>query len=209
MPTIWRWLSTSSSGAGRPWTAGPRFWPCTPLRSRSTATFRDTPTSRGTAKCLGFELPLNFNLPYFASNPQEFWNRWHISLSHWLRDYLYIPLGGNRGGRLATYRNLVLTMVLAGLWHRPGWTFVIWGAYHGLLLVVHRACKPWLDRVRPVHSIDRGCWTALQIVVTFHLVCLGWLIFRAESMGQAAAMLTAIATRPRCPARGTFCPWSA
>jgi alginate O-acetyltransferase complex protein AlgI len=158
-----------------------------------------TDIARGTAKCLGFELPLNFNLPYFATSPQDFWNRWHISLSHWLRDYLYIPLSGSRGGRVATYRNLMLTLLLAGLWHGAGWTFVIWGAYHGLLLVLHRAAKPWLEQVRPVNPIDRGCWITLKIVVTFHLVCLGWLIFRADSLEQAAAMLRAIVERPALP----------
>jgi alginate O-acetyltransferase complex protein AlgI len=158
-----------------------------------------TDIARGTAKCLGFELPLNFNLPSFATSPQDFWNRWHISLSEWLRDYLYIPLGGSRGSHIATYRNLMLTMVLAGLWHKPGWTFVIWGGYHGLLLVLHRAARPWLDRVGPSNSIDRGCWTVLRIVVTFHLVCLGWLIFRAESIGQAAAMASAIVKHPALP----------
>jgi alginate O-acetyltransferase complex protein AlgI len=165
-----------------------------------------TDIARGTAKCLGFELPLNFNLPYFATSPQDFWNRWHISLSHWLRDYLYVPLGGSRGGRIATYRNLMLTLVVAGLWHGAGWTFVIWGTYHGLLLVVHRAAKPWLGWVRPIHPFDRACWTALKIIVTFHLVCLGWLIFRADSLAQAAAMLMAICERPALPSARYLVP---
>jgi alginate O-acetyltransferase complex protein AlgI len=165
-----------------------------------------TDIARGTAKCLGFELPLNFNLPYFATSPQDFWNRWHISLSHWLRDYLYVPLGGSRGGQIATYRNLMLTLVLAGLWHGAGWTFVIWGAYHGLLLVAHRAAKPWLEQVRPAHPFDHACWTALRIVVTFHLVCLGWLIFRSDSVAQAAAMLTAICERPTLPSARYLVP---
>ncbi len=84
---------------------------------------------------------LNFRLPYFATNPSEFWQRWHISLSSWLRDYLYIPLGGNRGTSLSTYRNLLLTMLLGGLWHGAAWNFVIWGAYHGFLLIGHRVIQ--------------------------------------------------------------------
>ena len=98
---------------------------------------------------MGFELVLNFNLPYFAANPSDFWRRWHISLSSWLRDYLYIRLGGNRNGRLQTYRNLLITMVLGGLWHGAAWNFVIWGAYHGILLAIHRIFRDanrWCQR---------------------------------------------------------------
>jgi D-alanyl-lipoteichoic acid acyltransferase DltB (MBOAT superfamily) len=159
-----------------------------------------TSMARGVAKCLGFELPLNFNLPYFATSPRDFWNRWHISLSQWLRDYLYVPLGGNRRGSPLTCRNVMLTMLLGGLWHGAEWTFVVWGLYHGLLLVSHRLITPWLERVNPAHPIDRACWTGLRIIVTFHLVCLGWLIFRAGSLEQAAGMLAAIVHRPAIPA---------
>ncbi len=158
-----------------------------------------TDIARGVAKCLGFEIPLNFNLPYFATSPKDFWSRWHISLSTWLRDYLYIPLGGSRGGTLLTYRNLMLTMVLGGLWHGAAWTYVFWGVYQGLVLVLHRLASPWLNRIEPSDPVDRACWKGLRIVVTFHLVCLGWLIFRAESMEQAAGMLRAILTRPTIP----------
>jgi alginate O-acetyltransferase complex protein AlgI len=165
-----------------------------------------TNMARGVAKCLGFELPLNFNLPYFATSPQDFWNRWHISLSRWLRDYLYIRLGGNRGGPWLTYRNVMLTMILGGLWHGARWTFVSWGLYQGLLLVSHRLAAPWLERIQPHKTIDRACWTALRIVVTFHLVCLGWLIFRADSMDQAAGMLAAIVQRPTIPAAAYLVP---
>jgi alginate O-acetyltransferase complex protein AlgI len=165
-----------------------------------------TDMARGVAKCLGFELPLNFNLPYFATSPREFWNRWHISLSRWLKDYLYIPLGGNRGGTLLTFRNVLLTMILGGLWHGARWTFVSWGLYQGLLLVMHRLAAPWLDRIQPADPIDRACWTGLRIVVTFHLVCLGWLIFRADSMEQAAGMLAAIMQRPAIPAAAYLVP---
>ncbi len=158
-----------------------------------------TDIARGVAKCLGFELPLNFNLPYFATSPRDFWTRWHISLSTWLRDYLYIPLGGGRNGKFRTCRNLMLTMALGGLWHGAAWTFVVWGIYHGILLVAHRLATPWLDRIQPSDPVDRACWKALRIVVTFHLVCLGWLFFRAESMQQALGMLSAIINRPAIP----------
>jgi D-alanyl-lipoteichoic acid acyltransferase DltB (MBOAT superfamily) len=165
-----------------------------------------TDIARGIAKCLGFELALNFNLPYFATSPREFWNRWHISLSSWLRDYLYIPLGGSRGGVVATNRNLMLTMLLGGLWHGAAWTFVLWGFYQGLLLVLHRAAAPWLERVKPVDRVDRACWKALRIFVTFHLVCLGWLIFRASSLDQVMGMLRAIVGRPAIPRAAYLVP---
>jgi D-alanyl-lipoteichoic acid acyltransferase DltB (MBOAT superfamily) len=165
-----------------------------------------TDIARGVAKCLGFEIALNFNLPYFATSPRDFWNRWHISLSTWLRDYLYIPLGGSRGGTLLTYRNLMLTMVLGGLWHGAAWTYVFWGFYQGLLLVLHRVATPWLNRIEPSDPVDRACWKGLRIVVTFHLVCLGWLIFRAESMEQAAGMLSAIVNRPAIPLASYLVP---
>jgi alginate O-acetyltransferase complex protein AlgI len=165
-----------------------------------------TNMARGVAKCLGFELPLNFNLPYFATSPRDFWSRWHISLSQWLRDYVYIPLGGNRRGGLLTCRNVMLTMVLGGLWHGAEWTFVGWGLYHGLLLVAHRLLSPWLKRVDPADPIDRACWNGLRIIVTFHLVCVGWLIFRAGSLEQVAGMLGAIVRRPAIPAAAYLVP---
>ncbi len=165
-----------------------------------------TDIARGVSKCLGFELSLNFNLPYFATSPRDFWSRWHISLSQWLRDYLYISLGGSRGGTLRTYRNLMLTMILGGLWHGASWTFVLWGVYHGLLLVVHRIAEPWLRRMEPADPVERACWKALRIVATFHLVCLGWLFFRAKSVEQAIGMLSAIVHRPAIPAASSLVP---
>jgi hypothetical protein len=159
-----------------------------------------TDAARGIAKCLGFELSLNFNLPYFASSPQEFWSRWHISLSNWLRDYLYIPLGGNRGSKVKLYRNLLLTMIIGGLWHGAAWTFVLWGSYQGALLVGHRLARPWLDRIRPRDAIDRACWKLVRIAATFHLICFGWLLFRAQSLAQVGGMLRAIIERPAIPA---------
>jgi alginate O-acetyltransferase complex protein AlgI len=167
-----------------------------------------TDAARGIAKCLGFELALNFNLPYFATSPQDFWGRWHISLSTWLRDYLYIPLGGSRGGQFMLYRNLMLTMIIGGLWHGAAWTFVLWGFYQGVLLVAHRLARPWLDRIRPTEPVDRACWKALRIFVTFHLICLGWLIFRASSIAQVRGMLTAIVSKAAIPASAYILPVS-
>ena len=140
----------------------------------------------GTACWLGFDLMTNFRRPYFALDPRDFWQRWHISLSTWLRDYLYIPLGGNRGGRWRTARNLMVTMLLGGLWHGAAWTFVVWGGIHGLWLGLHRACLSWR---RPAAG-PVSLWLKLvKGLVTFHLVCLTWLAFRADSLRGALAML--------------------
>lgn len=147
--------------------------------------------ARGLARWMGIELMLNFNNPYFALNPRDFWTRWHISLSSWLRDYLYIPLGGNRKGRRRTYVNLALTMLLGGLWHGAAWTFVAWGAFHGIMLAIYHA---WAERFSPKGTADSGRWIGLRRVWMFHLVCLGWLFFRAESMGQAGDMLAGMFT---------------
>jgi alginate O-acetyltransferase complex protein AlgI len=139
----------------------------------------------GLAHLLGFKLPANFRRPYFALGPGEFWRRWHVSLSSWLRDYLYVPLGGNRGGRWATYRNLTLTMLLGGLWHGANWTFILWGGYHGLLLALERAVSlpRWL----------RGAaWRPLGVAATFLAVCVGWVLFRAQSFADAAAVLAGL-----------------
>lgn len=165
-----------------------------------------TDAARGISKCLGFELALNFNLPYFATSPQDFWRRWHISLSKWLQDYLYISLGGSRGPGWFVYRNLMLTMVIGGLWHGASWTFVLWGTYQGLILCLHRASKPLLDRVQPKEPIDAACWKAVRIVCTFAMVCFGWLIFRAHSMDQLRGMLQAIVYRPAIPAAHILVP---
>ena len=135
----------------------------------------------GSARMLGYEMPKNFERPYLARNVRDFWSRWHISLSTWLRDYLYIPLGGNRGPRWKTVRNLMLTMLLGGLWHGAAWTFVAWGAWHGLLLVFARGSSK-----RPAESISRSqVWR--QRLVTFHLVLLGWLLFRAQDLPTLTA----------------------
>jgi D-alanyl-lipoteichoic acid acyltransferase DltB (MBOAT superfamily) len=143
----------------------------------------------GCAQLLGFRFPKNFDRPYAAASLQEFWRRWHITLSTWLRDYLYIPLGGSKGGRLKTARNIAVTMVLGGLWHGAGWTFVVWGTLHGGGLAVERELRA---RIRPrVRSLAAARWVrAAKIVVTFHLVCLGWVFFRARSIGAAATVLS-------------------
>ncbi len=165
-----------------------------------------TDAARGIAKCLGIELALNFNLPYFATSPRDFWNRWHISLSTWLRDYLYITLGGNRGGTFMLYRNLMLTMIIGGLWHGAAWTFVLWGAYQGIILVGQRLLQPWLDRIQPTDPIDRACWKGVRIVATFHMVCFGWLLFRASSLAQVRGMIDAIVYRPAIPPSAYLLP---
>ncbi len=166
-----------------------------------------TDIARGVSKCLGFELSLNFNLPYFAASPREFWTRWHISLSQWLRDYLYISLGGSRGGTLLTYRNLMITMILGGLWHGAAWTYVLWGVYHGLLLVGHRIVEPLLKRIDPADAVERACWKGLRIIATFHMICLGWLLFRAQSVTQALGMLDAIVHHPSIPTAAYLLPF--
>ncbi len=148
-----------------------------------------TDIARGVAKLMGFELVLNFNMPYFSSSPKEFWTRWHISLSGWLRNYLYIPLGGNRGGNRTVYRNLMLTMVLGGLWHGAAWNFVLWGIYQGGLLVLHRMMEPWLDRWFSAKTpATRSLSFAIRLFVMFQLTCYGWLLFRAGSVAQIATM---------------------
>lgn len=144
-----------------------------------------TDIARGVAKILGFDLMANFAQPYFATNPQEFWRRWHISLSTWLRDYLYLSLGGNRGGRWRTYRNLFLTMLLGGIWHGAAWNFVLWGAYQGGLLCLHRAMTGRAKPV-PVRGLRPVLRRILGIVLFFQVTSYGWLLFRAHSFGQIA-----------------------
>lgn len=148
--------------------------------------------ARGVSKFFGYELALNFNEPYLAQSPSDFWRRWHISLSSWLRDYLYIPLGGNRGGVRKQYRNLMLTMLLGGLWHGASWTFVAWGLYHGALLCAFRllGLPDEVKGASPGALLRRCVRTGLM----FHLTCLGWLLFRADSFAGAWAMVLRIAT---------------
>jgi D-alanyl-lipoteichoic acid acyltransferase DltB (MBOAT superfamily) len=148
--------------------------------------------ARGSARLLGIELPVNFAQPYLSRSVTEFWRRWHISLSNWLRDYLYVALGGNRSGRLATYRNLLIVMLLGGLWHGAAITFVIWGALHGLFLVAERATGwPRAEALDRPFSWRSDLFAAL---VTVQLVCLAWVFFRAESVGQALEYLRGVVT---------------
>lgn len=161
----------------------------------------------GLARMFGVELPLNFRFPYISRNPAEFWHRWHMSLSRWLRDYLYISLGGNRQGRFGTYRNLFLTMLLGGLWHGANWTFVFWGFLHGAMLVAHRLFNEGLRAigVGERYHCDRALsWLGWPI--TFAAVHFTWVFFRAPNFADAwqicAAMLgQAIPTAPLVPLR--------
>ena len=151
--------------------------------------------AQGVAKWMGIDLMDNFRMPYLAVSPGDFWRRWHISLSTWLRDYLYVPLGGSRGGKLLTYRNLMITMVLGGIWHGASWTFIAWGLFHGLLLCGYRlAAGDASDAGAASYSWFGRTW---RIVLMFHFACLGWLLFRAESMSQAWTFLRLMATDPR------------
>ena len=147
----------------------------------------------GCAMLLGYRFPRNFNAPYTASSPQDFWRRWHISLSTWLRDYLYIPLGGSRGSTWRTYLNLMITMLLGGLWHGAAWTFVIWGALHGFYLVVHRLWSSirWTALIR---FRQTALWRWTSRLLLFHAVCVGWVFFRSPSFGIAFAMFRGLAT---------------
>lgn len=139
---------------------------------------------------LGFRIPLNFDAPYFAGSIQQFWRRWHISLSSFLRDYLYIPLGGSRGGASRIYRNLLITFLLGGLWHGAGWTFIAWGGLHGLYLCGERMLGQWMDRRG--RRFDGWAAAITRRFVVWHLVCLSWLFFRGESFADAIAMLRAL-----------------
>jgi D-alanyl-lipoteichoic acid acyltransferase DltB (MBOAT superfamily) len=141
------------------------------------------------AALLGFRFPPNFNQPYRAERLREFWQRWHISLSTWLRDYLYKPLGGNRHGRLKTYRNLMITMLLGGIWHGAAWKFLMWGALHGGGLAIERMLEPWIGR-RPIGMAAR----VVSVLVVFHFVCLAWIFFRAEDFEVASFYIAGLAT---------------
>jgi alginate O-acetyltransferase complex protein AlgI len=147
--------------------------------------------ARGVARLFGVELMRNFLTPYFSTNPSEFWTRWHISLSTWLRDYLYIPLGGNQHGALLTMRNLMITMLLGGLWHGAGAFFIIWGFYHGLLLVLYRVVPIDKILVRYFGRVGK----VIATVLFFHLVCIGWIFFRATP-DQFWPIVSSIVTLP-------------
>lgn len=141
-----------------------------------------TDIARGCSKLLGIELMLNFNVPYLSRTPSEFWRRWHISLSSWFTDYVFVPLGGSRGSSWTIYRNIFLTMLLSGLWHGAAWTFVAWGAFHAALLSVYRLIGS--DRINRIPAV-------IQTVLLFHLVCIGWILFRATSLTESILFLEA------------------
>jgi D-alanyl-lipoteichoic acid acyltransferase DltB (MBOAT superfamily) len=149
-----------------------------------------TDIARGVAKLLGIELMVNFNLPYFSKTASEFWQRWHISLSSWLRDYLYIPLGGNRKGDFRTYQNLMITMILGGLWHGAAWNFVFWGLYQGTLLCIYR----FLEKKSFLKNSSQFLQSILATLVFFILTCYGWLLFRANSLEQVATFTKILLT---------------
>jgi D-alanyl-lipoteichoic acid acyltransferase DltB (MBOAT superfamily) len=136
----------------------------------------------GCAALFGFHFPMNFRRPYLSGSITEFWRRWHISLSRWLRSYVYIPLGGNRHGSLRTYRNLILTMLLGGLWHGASWNFIVWGGYHGTLLAIERTSGVKANQAS-------GPLNPIKIGLTFLLVCVGWVFFRARTFSDALLAL--------------------
>jgi D-alanyl-lipoteichoic acid acyltransferase DltB (MBOAT superfamily) len=166
--------------------------------------------ARGCAQLLGFHFMVNFRQPYLATSLQDFWRRWHISLSTWLRDYLYIPLGGNRHGEGKTYRNLLLTMSIGGFWHGANWTFVIWGGIHGTGLAIERRVRRLLglEETRGLtpeelreSTLGVGPW--IRRIVVFHLVCLAWVFFRAESVRGALGFLSGMSSWSWRPEYGT------
>ena len=143
----------------------------------------------GLGSIMGFDLGINFRFPYRSLNVTEFWHRWHITLSTWLRDYVYIPMGGNRKGVARQYFNLMVTMLIGGLWHGAAWTFVVWGAGHGIALCIHKLCKTWLDKIesRPVTRF-------FSWLITFSLVAFLWIFFRASTFQAAGQVISAIFT---------------
>ena len=150
----------------------------------------------GVAKTFGYDLCKNFDMPYLSRNPTELWQRWHISLSTWLRDYLYIPLGGNRKGKVRTKINLMLTMLLGGLWHGANWQMVLWGALHGGALVVHKTVREQSNR-RGIHI--HNVWlkrivSVVSVIATYLFTCLCWVFFRAQSFPDAITILSRIVT---------------
>lgn len=161
--------------------------------------------ARGVARLMGIHIIRNFNAPYLAGSPREIWHRWHISLSRWLREYLYFALGGSRSGKWKTYRNLLLTMVLGGLWHGAGWNFVLWGAYHGLFLCADHAIsggrKEQPRRALPVR--------VLQVLGTFLIMCGGYLIFLSQGLDHLGLLLQKVLFEQGWNATASFYLWPA
>lgn len=149
----------------------------------------------GCAKCIGYDLKKNFDVPYISKNFQEFWRRWHISLSTWLREYLYISLGGNRKGTIRTYMNLFLTMLLGGLWHGANWNFVLWGMIHGALLCIHRFYKDMQKKAGKIKDTNSLLLDGINIILTFTTVSLVWVFFRTDSLSNAFSVFGAIFNR--------------
>jgi alginate O-acetyltransferase complex protein AlgI len=143
----------------------------------------------GIALLIGFQFPTNFLSPYQSASITEFWRRWHISLSTWLKDYLYISLGGNRKGKLRTYINLFITMLLGGLWHGASARFILWGGMHGLALIVEKMAKEYFPKIAHIRSPFLHIF---KVVLTFHFVCFCWIFFRADNLGIVSEMLTQI-----------------
>lgn len=154
-----------------------------------------TDIGRGSAMVLGFRLPENFNMPYLATSLRDFWHRWHISLSTWLRDYLYIPMGGSRKGKSSSAINLLITMLLGGLWHGASWHFVVWGGFHGLGLAINRIFDEAIARNEFLKRVTNTfAWNAFAHVFTFLTVCLGWVVFRANNMPEAMSVYQGLFT---------------
>ena len=143
----------------------------------------------GVSKMIGIELPRNFNLPYLSHNVTEFWKRWHITLSNWLQEYVYISLGGNRKGKIKTYLNLVLTMLIGGLWHGANWTYIIWGFLHGIALVIH---KVWMKLTKSGEKKHSTIGNIFAIIVTFLFINFCWIFFRAESIEKSFIIIRRI-----------------
>jgi alginate O-acetyltransferase complex protein AlgI len=148
----------------------------------------------GIAYLFGIKLDLNFKTPYLSGNPSEFWRRWHITLSTWIRDYIYIPLGGSRRGEYRKYLHLFIAMAISGLWHGAAWTFVVWGIYHGLLLILHNLYTKFLNHYSWEKITSNWFYKVLTILVMFNLANIGWVFFRADNLGLAYHMVAGMLT---------------
>ena len=152
----------------------------------------------GASKIMGIDLMENFDTPYFSSSVRDFWNRWHISLSTWFRDYLYITLGGNKKGTIKKYINIMIVFLLSGLWHGPEWSFVLWGGLHGFYLILGECSKPIKEKLIYYLTIKTDCfsWKLLKILITFSLVSFAWIFFRASSVSDALGYIQCMISRP-------------
>jgi len=164
--------------------------------------------ARGAARCMGFELMLNFNLPFLTTNPTDFWRNWHISLSSWLRDYLYYPLGGGRKGQVRSLVNIVLTMVVSGVWHGAGWPFLLMGLAYGVTLSAHKLARPYLARVQPSARVAVSVWWLVRLVITFELFTAPLIFFRSTTLDQVMLMLRSGAAQLLPADWVVFSPWS-